>query len=73
MATSRHGPVPDPLYHSLGLHPGSPDWLVVAARRAFRTRLHPDRHPRHRQQAHERFTRAEAQFDLIYARRGIEA
>ncbi|WP_437871739.1 J domain-containing protein [Methylorubrum extorquens] len=73
VATSRPGPVPDPLYHSLGLHPGSPDWLVIAARRAFRVRLHPDRHPRHRQQAHERFTLAEARFTEIYARRGIEA
>ena len=35
----------DPTYHAVGLHPGAPDWLIESARRAYRLRLHPDRHP----------------------------
>lgn len=66
--------VPDPLYHRVGLHSDSPNFLIVAARRIFRSKLHPDRHPaRHRQQAHERFVRAEATFDTIYRERGLSA
>jgi hypothetical protein len=61
----------DPLHHAVGLHPHSPDWLVVAARKAYRVRLHPDRHPRHRQQAEQRFVRAEQVFEQIYALRGL--
>lgn len=61
----------DPLYRTVGLHERAPDWLVVAARRAYRANLHPDRHPRHREQAHERFVRAEAMFDTIYAQRQL--
>lgn len=64
---------PDPLYRSVGLHERAPDWLVVAARRAYRANLHPDRHPRHREQAHDRFVRAETVFDTIYAQRQIRA
>lgn len=62
---------PDPLYRTVGLHERAPDWLVVAARRAYRANLHPDRHPRHHEQAHDRFVRAEAIFDAIYARRRL--
>lgn len=63
----------DPLYRSVGLHVRAPDWLVIAARRAYRANLHPDRHPRHREQAHNRFVRAEMVFDTIYAQRRIRA
>ncbi|GAA0275440.1 hypothetical protein [Methylorubrum aminovorans] len=63
----------DPLYRTVGLHERAPDWLVVAARRAYRANLHPDRHPRHREQAHDRFVRAEAVFDTIYAQRQLRA
>ncbi|MCP1537683.1 hypothetical protein [Methylorubrum extorquens] len=64
---------PDPLYRTVGLHERAPDWLVIAARRAYRANLHPDRHPRHREQAHDRFVRAETVFDTIYAQRQIRA
>ncbi|WP_146074010.1 hypothetical protein [Methylobacterium sp. 190mf] len=71
-AAVRPAQVPDPTYHRVGLHSDSPDFLIEAARRAFRSQLHPDRHPpRHRQQAHERFVRAEATFDTIYRERGL--
>lgn len=63
----------DPLYRSVGLHERAPDWLVIAARRAYRANLHPDRHPQHREQAHDRFVRAETVFDTIYAQRQIRA
>jgi hypothetical protein len=63
---------PNPLYHRVGLHEGSPAFLIEAARQAFRARLRPDRHPpRHRDQAHERFVQAEQAFDRIYAERGL--
>ncbi|GJE73115.1 hypothetical protein [Methylorubrum podarium] len=64
---------PDPLFLRVGLHERAPDWLVVAARRAYRANLHPDRHPQHREQAHDRFVRAETVFDSIYAQRQIRA
>lgn len=71
-AAVRPAQVPDPTYHRVGLHPDSPNFLIEAARRAFRSQLHPDRHPpRHRQQAHERFVKAEATFDAIYRERGL--
>ncbi|TXN17211.1 hypothetical protein FV219_00865 [Methylobacterium sp. WL122] len=61
----------DPTYRRVGLHADAPGWLVEAARRAYRARLHPDRHPHHRQQAHDRFVAAEAAFDAIYGQRGM--
>lgn len=53
------------IFRKVGLHPGAPEFLVVAARKAFRLALHPDRHPEHRQEAHDRFITAEAAFDKI--------
>ena len=53
------------LYGQVGLRPGAPDFLVQAARRAFRSALHPDRHPQHAQRAHDRFLQAEAVFNEI--------
>lgn len=58
------------IFRKVGLHPGAPEFLVLAARRAFRTALHPDRHPRHREQAQDRFVRADAIFDQIAKLRG---
>jgi predicted nucleic acid-binding protein len=53
-------------YRQVGLHPGAPDFLVAAARRAYRVALHPDRHlQRHHQQAHQRYLQAEAVFERI--------
>lgn len=64
---------PDPraaLYHKVGLVPGAPGWLVTAARKAYRSALHPDRHPAHRkQEADRRFKLAEATFEAIEALR----
>lgn len=56
----------DPVYRRIGLSPSAPDWLVQAARTAYRRRLHPDVHPpHHRQQAHDRYIRAEEAFERI--------
>lgn len=63
---------PDPkaaLFRRVGLNESAPQWLVVAARRAYRAALHPDRHPfRHKIEAERRFIEAEAIFDQISAR-----
>lgn len=56
----------DPVFRRVGLSPSAPDWLVQAARTAYRRRLHPDVHPpQHRQQAHDRYIRAEEAFARI--------
>lgn len=64
---------PDPrtaLYRRVGLNENAPPWLILAARRAYRARLHPDRHPEHhKQEAGLRFKLAEATFDEIAASR----
>jgi hypothetical protein len=49
----------------VGLHPRAPAFLVSAARRAFRVALPPDRYPRNRQQAHDRYLKAEAALERI--------
>jgi hypothetical protein len=65
------GTTVDPIYRRVGLDPAAPDYIVVAARRAHRLALHPDKHsPQHRQVAHERYVAAEAAFDAIARRRG---
>lgn len=60
---------PDPMaavYQRVGLSKGAPPWLVVSARRAYRSALHPDRHPPHRKlEAARRFKEAEAIFDQM--------
>lgn len=65
---------PDPkaaLYGRVGLSPAAPEWLVATARRAYRSQLHPDRHPEHRkQEAERRFQLAESVFDEIAHERG---
>lgn len=69
LRTSRPVSEPDPkavLYRLVGLNPTAPEWLILAARRAYRTQLHPDRHPAHRKrEAERRFVRAEQVFDEI--------
>ncbi|MDN3572346.1 hypothetical protein [Methylobacterium longum] len=52
-------------YRQVGLHPRAPEFLVTAARRAYRSRLHPDRHPGHRSEANSRYLKAEAAFERI--------
>jgi hypothetical protein len=63
---------PDPktaLYRRVGLADGAPEWLISAARRAYRVALHPDKHPAHRkQEAERRLKIAEGVFDQIAAR-----
>lgn len=47
---------PDPktaLYRRVGLADSAPEWLISAARRAYRVALHPDQHPPHRKQEAE--------------------
>lgn len=64
---------PDPrtaLYGRVGLNENAPPWLILAARRAYRAKLHPDRHPEHhKREADLRFKLAEATFDEIAASR----
>lgn len=52
-------------FRQVGLHPRAPAFLITAARRAYRSRLHPDRHPRHRSEAQDRYLKAEAVFERI--------
>lgn len=57
------------LYRRVGLADGAPEWLISAARRAYRVALHPDKHPAHRkQEAERRLKMAEGVFDQIAAR-----
>lgn len=54
------------LYRRVGLSPSAPFWLIVAAQRAYRAQLHPDRHPpQHKVEAETRFKAAEATFAEI--------
>ena len=58
------------LYRRVGLSPAAPEWLVLAARRAYRAKLHPDRHPeQHKREADLRFKLVEATFDEIASSR----
>ena len=64
---------PDPrtaLYRRVGLNENAPPWLILAARRAYRAKLHPDRYPEHhKREADLRFKLAEATFEEIAASR----
>ena len=42
------------LFRRVGLNDSAPQWLIAAARRAYRVALHPDKHPAHRKQEAER-------------------
>ncbi len=62
----------DPLYRRVGLHARCPDFLVMAARREYRRKLHPDMQPEGRKpEATRRFQAAEEAFSQICAARGI--
>jgi hypothetical protein len=52
-------------FRQVGLHPRAPKFLITAARRAYRAALHPDRHPRYRDKAHQRYLDAEAALEKI--------
>lgn len=59
------------LHGRVGLSETAPAWLVNSARRAYRSQLHPDRHPPHRKdEAERRYKQAEHVFDQIAALRG---
>jgi hypothetical protein len=63
----------DPVYRSVGLDERCPEWVAMAVRRAYRAKLHPDRHPtRVKPQAEERFKKAEQAFSEIWRRRGFK-
>lgn len=58
------------LHARVGLTENAPEWLIASARKAYRSRLHPDRHPPHRrQEAEDRYKQAEQVFDEIAALR----
>lgn len=54
------------LYAKVGLREGCPDFVLRAARTAYRRALHPDGHPeQNRMEAERRFKEAEAVFEEI--------
>jgi hypothetical protein len=71
-AETRDGP--NPLFRRVGLDENVPEWVAVAARRAYRARLHPDRHPENRkQEAEARFKLVEDVFAQIWKLRGFQS
>jgi hypothetical protein len=63
---------PNPLFRRVGLDENAPEWVVVAVRRAYRKRLHPDTQPQGRKaEAERRFKEAEGVFDGIWKLRGF--
>lgn len=66
-ASGGHDPAASASPHAaLWLQPGAPEWLVLAARRAFRRHYHPDRHAGIEREAAEiRFKEAEEAFSKI--------
>lgn len=62
----------DPDHAVVGLHQSAPDFLVKAARTAFRKAHHPDAKPEHEKAAAETmFKRNEAAFERLYRARGM--
>ncbi|PZR83212.1 MAG: hypothetical protein DI537_35300 [Stutzerimonas stutzeri] len=58
------------LHGRVGLTKDAPPWLVVAARRAYRAALHPDRHPPAvKAEAEARFRTMKSVFEAIAAQR----
>lgn len=72
IATFHHPDTPARrLYAKVGLHEGCPDFVLRAARTAYRKALHPDGQPeRHRADAQRRFIEAEGVFEEIKRLRG---
>jgi hypothetical protein len=67
----RPDPAPQRLYAKVGLHEACPDFVLRAARTAYRKALHPDGQPeRHRADAQRRFIEAEGVFEEIKRLRG---
>jgi len=62
-----------PLLRSVGLDESCPDFMIKAARTAYRKTFHPDARPEHQKaEAERRFKEAEAVFEEIYWTRGIK-
>ncbi|WP_201860155.1 hypothetical protein [Microvirga soli] len=60
------------VFRRVGLDTAAPRFVIDAARKEFRRRLHPDLHPVHRKlEAERRFKEAEAVFDEIWRVRGF--
>lgn len=62
----------DKVWASIGLAPNAPDFLLRAARTAFRKWWHPDVHPpEERARATKQFQRHEGVFDQLFRQRGL--
>ena len=62
----------DPDHAAVGLHQSAPDFLVRAARTAFRKTYHPDAKPQHEKTAAENaFKSAEVAFEKLFRMRGL--
>jgi hypothetical protein len=65
---------PNPLFRRVGLDESAPEWVVMAVRRAYRKRLHPDAHPEGRKrEAERRFKEAEQVFADIWRLKGFQS
>lgn len=61
------------LFREVGLDQSCPDFVIKAARTAYRKALHPDAQPeRHRSEAERRFMETEAIFAELYWHRGVK-
>ena len=64
----------DPVHADVGLHQSAPDFLVRAARTAFRKAHHPDTRPQsEKSAAEEMFKRNEAAFERLFRMRGLSS
>jgi signal transduction histidine kinase len=71
---SQTAPGTDPGHAKVGLHQSAPDWLVKAARTAWRKHNHPDVRPAHaKASAEAAFKACEAAFDRLFRMRGMAA
>lgn len=62
----------DPHHVEVGLHQSAPDFLVRAARTAFRKAYHPDTKPENEKATAETtFKRSEAAFERLFRARGM--
>jgi hypothetical protein len=60
-------------FREVGLDQSCPDFVIKAARTAYRKALHPDAQPeRHRSEAERRFMETEAIFAELYWHRGVK-
>jgi hypothetical protein len=71
-AQSRASTQSSRLYRKVGLNEGCPDFVLLAARKAYRVALHSDRQPPHRRaEAEKRFKEAESIFEQLLTARGL--